>query len=162
MLSSLPGQVWRATGGFSGPFFLFLFSHCRSFVTLFAKAVSHRDHRSAKGVHPKRIRAPIAIKRGLLVISGHPEVVAFGSGQGRRAFETAGLVRATSRISKARERRPGPKGAIYARTPINGHRMVAKAPPTRYGVFVNQHTAPIAIQGCILINMQPCSSMALR
>jgi hypothetical protein len=40
----------------------------------------------------------------------HSEMVDFGSGQGRRDYETAG---AAPRISKYRERRPGPKDAVY-------------------------------------------------
>jgi hypothetical protein len=56
-----------------------------------------------------------------MLTSAHPKVVDFGSGQGRSDFETDGAaVRAialrswaTARISKERERRPGPKDAIY-------------------------------------------------
>jgi len=42
-----------------------------------------------------------------------PEIVDFGLGQGRSVFATAGVVRATLRNAKKRERRPEPKDAIY-------------------------------------------------
>ncbi len=45
-----------------------------------------------------------------------PEMVDFGSDQGRSDFETGGVANATSRISKERERRAGPKKAVYGRT----------------------------------------------
>jgi hypothetical protein len=43
----------------------------------------------------------------------HPEIVAFGLGQGRSDFATASVAMATLRIAKERERQPGPKDAIY-------------------------------------------------
>ena len=48
--------------------------------------------------------------------SVHPEMVDFGSGQGRRELETGGVAEATARIFNDRERRTGPQDAIHGWT----------------------------------------------